>query len=200
MFFGRGELGVYGTGSLRWRRGQRRLVATRWRDGRTLWRVVCVVLGRRKASNLCSLSRSWQKTKDRPRKGLPNGKCSKEFLGSVGVGYGPSDDVIHGDFPGGIRETIDGGYMSVPGNMDWMAVRMLTVPGFGCANGPEAHLVSKRLYNSRCTYELRLGRIRHSTGSISCRTAFPSRSIRYGLRFYGLRYKLCVSGYQGDAE
>ena len=57
MFFGWGELGAYGTGSLRWWRGQRRLVAARWLGGGTLWRGVCIVLGRWKSlQSLQSLS------------------------------------------------------------------------------------------------------------------------------------------------
>ena len=67
-------------------------------------------------------------------------KCEAGGVGSWGtsvdVGYGSADD-LHNDFSGGIGVLEDGGEGSTPGPKDGMAVEMLLVLGFGCANGPE---------------------------------------------------------------
>ena len=55
---------------------------------------------------------------------------------SVGVGYESTDD-LRDDFSGGTVEVADGGDGGAPGPKDGMAVGMLLVLGFGCANGPE---------------------------------------------------------------
>ena len=103
-------------------------------------------------------SNSWQVVQTLPGRGLQNEKWGRVFLGPAGVGYDKIDN-LRGEFPGGIREVIDGGNRSVP-NQGWVVVEMLPVPGFGCANKPEARLVSKRLCDSavRSTYEPPVGK------------------------------------------
>jgi hypothetical protein len=55
---------------------------------------------------------------------------------SVGVGYESTED-LRDDFSVGIKVVADGGDGGAPGPNDGMAVGMLLVLGFGCANGPE---------------------------------------------------------------
>ena len=52
------------------------------------------------------------------------------------MGYDSTDD-LRDDFSGGTGEVADGGDGGAPGPKDGMAVGMLLVLGFGCANGPE---------------------------------------------------------------
>ena len=67
-------------------------------------------------------------------------KCKAGGVGSWGtsvdVGYGSADD-LHDNFSGWIGVLEDGGECNTPGPKDGMAVEMLLVLGFGCANGPE---------------------------------------------------------------
>jgi len=67
-------------------------------------------------------------------------ECDEGGVGSwgtsVGVGYESTEDLCD-DFSWGIEEVVDGGDGGAPGPKDGMAVGMLLVLGFGCANGPE---------------------------------------------------------------
>ena len=61
---------------------------------------------------------------------------STKLGGSVGVGY-ESTDVLRDGFSEGTVEDVDGGDGGAPEPKDGIAVGMLLVLGFGCANGPE---------------------------------------------------------------
>ena len=52
------------------------------------------------------------------------------------MGYDSTDD-LRDDFSVGTEEVDDGGDWGATGPKDGMAVGMLLVLGFGCANGPE---------------------------------------------------------------
>ena len=58
-------------------------------------------------------SNSWQVVQTLPGRGLRNEKWGRVFLGPAGVGYDKIDN-LRGEFPGGIREVIDGGNRNVP--------------------------------------------------------------------------------------